>query len=92
MVRVGRTRVPLDTVISAFNDGESPEGIVDGYSSLALADVYAAIAFYLRHRSEVEAYLEEGQRRAEEVRRENERRFPPEGIRERLLARQAQTP
>jgi len=37
----------------------------------------------------VEAYLEERRRIEEAVRRENETRFPPLGVRERLLARRA---
>ena len=38
------------------------------YSTLALPDVYAVIAYYLRHRSEIEAYLAEREQKAEEVR------------------------
>jgi uncharacterized protein (DUF433 family) len=90
VVRVGGTRIPLDTVITAFKQGSTPEQIVDDFDTLHLADVYAVIGYYLRHQSEVEAYLEEQRRSAEEIRRENERRFPPHGIRERLLARRAQ--
>jgi hypothetical protein len=53
------------------------------------SDIYAVITYYLWSREEVEAYLE-GRRRLEEaVRRENEARFPPAGVRERLLARRA---
>jgi uncharacterized protein (DUF433 family) len=87
VVRVSGTRVTLDTVIAAHEEGETPEQIVESYSALNLADVYAVISYYLRHRSEVEAHLEERRRHAEEVRRQNEARFPPDGVRERLLAR-----
>jgi uncharacterized protein (DUF433 family) len=87
VVRVGGTRVTLDTVIGAFEDGASAEEIVLQYSSLSLADVYTVIGYYLRHRGEVEEYLREQRRQAEEVRRQNEARFPQAGIRERLLAR-----
>jgi uncharacterized protein (DUF433 family) len=68
-VRVGASRVLLELVIRAFQDGATPETIVQRYSTLALADVYAVITYYLRHRSEIEAYLAERERQAEEIRR-----------------------
>ncbi len=88
VVRVGRTRVPLDTVVYAFQEGASAEEIALRYPTLELADVYAAITYYLNHRPAVEGYLREREGHARAVRRENEARFDPRGIRERLLARQ----
>ncbi len=87
VVRVGGTRVTLDTVVAAFNEGATAEEIVQQYPSLQLADVYAVISYYLRNRSEVETYLKKRQRQAEKIRKENETRYDPHGIRERLLAR-----
>jgi hypothetical protein len=52
-----------------------------------LADVYSLIAYYLRHQSEVRAYLAQRQRQAALVREENGRRFDPSGVRDHLLAR-----
>ena len=89
VVRVGGTRVPLDSVIFAFNQGATAEEIVQQYPSLGLADVYAVISYYLRRRDEVDAYLCQRQKQAEEIRRQNEARFPLNDIRERLLARRA---
>ena len=87
-VRVGQTRVTLDTVIGAWMDGATAEEIVHGYDTLQLADVHAVISYYLRHRQEVEDYLVRRRREAETIRSENERRFPPDPrFRERLLAR-----
>lgn len=68
-VRVGNSRVLLELVIRAFQDGATPEIIVQRYSTLALSDVYAVIAYYLRHRSEVEEYLAQREREGEEVRK-----------------------
>ena len=59
VVRVGNTRVTLDTVIAAFREGATPETIAQQYPSLALADVYAVIGYYLNHSPEVHAYLQE---------------------------------
>jgi len=87
VVRVGGTRVTLDTIVAAFREGATAEEIAQQYPSVSLADVYAVIGYYLRQAEKVEAYLEQRRAQAQEVRRENKRRFDPEGIRERLLAR-----
>jgi uncharacterized protein (DUF433 family) len=89
VMRVGGTRVTLDTVVGAFNDGASAEDIVSMYPSLDLADVYAVIAYYLRRRDEVDAYLHRREAEGAAVRAENEARCDPRGVRERLLARRA---
>jgi uncharacterized protein (DUF433 family) len=87
VIRVGGTRVTLDTLIAAFDAGATAEEIAQQYDSVALADVYSVIGYYLRHQSEVRAYLAERQKQAAQSRQEDERRFNPEGVRERLLAR-----
>jgi uncharacterized protein (DUF433 family) len=87
-LRVGGSRVLLELVIRAFQDGATPETIVQRYSTLALADVYAAIAYYLHHRDEVEEYLARREQKAEEVRRRIEsEQGNLADIRARLLAR-----
>jgi uncharacterized protein (DUF433 family) len=85
---VGETRVTLDTVISVFNQGVTAEEIVCRYPSLKLADVYGTIAYYLSHVQDVEAYLASRRLRSQEVREMNELKFQPQGLRDRLLARQ----
>jgi uncharacterized protein (DUF433 family) len=87
IVRVGGTRVTLDTVVAVFKQGATAEEIVHRYPSLKLADVYASIAFYLNHQQEVEAYLKQRQQQAQEIRQMNQARFDPQGLRDRLLAR-----
>ncbi len=87
VMRVGSTRVSLDTVIFAFKQGSTPEEIVADYSTLDLSDVYAVITYYLQNEAEVEDYLQRRQTQREEVRREMETRFPQAGLRARLLAR-----
>jgi uncharacterized protein (DUF433 family) len=89
VIRVGGTRVTLDTVVATFNEGATAEDIVSRYPSLDLADVYAVIAYYLRERDGVEAYLDRRRQEAAAVRIENEKRFDPNGTRNRLLARRA---
>ena len=87
VLRVGATRVPLDTVVYAFNQGASPEEIALNYPALDLGEVYAVINYYYHNRTEVDAYLGAREVEAARVRAENERRFPAAGIRARLLAR-----
>jgi uncharacterized protein (DUF433 family) len=87
VIRVGGTRVTLDTVIGAFKAGATAEEIVQQYPSITLADVYSVIAYYLRHQADVQTYLADRQQQAAKVREENERRFDSSGIREQLLAR-----
>lgn len=87
VARVGGTRVTLDTVLAAFQDGATAEEIVYQYPSLALADVYSVIAQYLRFPEEIETYLQRRKAEGDAVRRQNEQRFDPYGVRNRLLAR-----
>lgn len=89
VVRVGGTRVTLDTIVYAFEEGATAEEIAQQYPSLHLADVYAVIGYYLRQRSNVHAYLERRQQQAAAIHRQNEARFDPHGVRDRLLARRA---
>ncbi len=87
VIRVGKTRVALDTVVYAFNQGASPEEIVMSYPTLILADIYAVVNYYLHNRTEVDAYLRKRETQRARIKRENDKRFPPQGIRARLLAR-----
>ena len=65
--RVGETRVLLEMVIDAFEDGATPETIVQSYSSLRLSDVYAVISHYLNHREEIVEYIQLREQRASEI-------------------------
>lgn len=89
-IRVGQTRVLMVLVARAFQDGATPEEIVQRYDTLHLADVYAVIALYLRHRNEVDRYLLEWDRQADELRHQIEARQQhlPD-LRQRLLSRRA---
>ena len=88
VIRVGSTRVTLDTVVEAYRDGASADEIVLGFDTLQLAEVHEVLSFYHRHRPPVEAYLEARHRQRDAIRQKNEARWPEENIRERLLARQ----
>jgi uncharacterized protein (DUF433 family) len=87
VIRVAQTRVTLDTVVQTYLDGATAEEIVQQYPSLNLADVYAVISYFLRHSADVESYLQRRQKQADSVQKENENRFPTQGIRLRLATR-----
>ena len=87
VVRVGATRVTLDSVVGAFRAGATPEEIAQQFPALVLADVYQVIAYYLNHTAEVDSYLASRQKEADSLRTEIESRFDPRGMRARLVAR-----
>ncbi len=87
VIRVGGTRVTLDTVVEAFNEGLSAEEIVQQYPSLRLAHVYGTITYYLNHKADVDDYLKQRKTEAATIRQVNEARFEMTGLRARLLAR-----
>ena len=87
VAHVGGTRVTLDTVVRAFVRGATAEEIAQQYPTLELSDIYATISYYLQNIEAVDAYLEKRKIHAQAVKVENQKRFNPHGIRERLLAR-----
>jgi len=87
VLRVGNTRVPLDTIVYTFNQGASPEEIVLSYPTLTLIDIYAVVNCYVHNRDEVDHYIRQREAEAAHIREENEKRFPQAGIRARLLSR-----
>lgn len=87
VIRVGGTRVRLDTVIFAFNEGYTAEEIVSQFPSLTLADVYATLSYYLDHRALVDNYIRQGEEEAARVQREIETQPGYKAFREKLLAR-----
>jgi hypothetical protein len=70
------TRISLDVLVADFKRGRTPEWVHD-----------AIFAYYLRHRAELEAYLAEQEREGAEIQVWIEASDPPEGLRDRLLAR-----
>jgi uncharacterized protein (DUF433 family) len=54
---IAGTRVSLDSIVHAFRRGESPETICQNFELLRLEEVYGAIAYYLAHQTDIDAYL-----------------------------------
>lgn len=84
VMRIGPTRISLDSVVIAFQQGDSPETIQQNYPGLSLEEVYGAITYYLANHEEVDRYLERQERVWEEWRQKIEQ--TPSPVVERLRA------
>jgi uncharacterized protein (DUF433 family) len=90
-LRVGNSRVLLDLVVAAFEEGDSAEQIALRYSALTLPDVYAAISYYLQHPDGVREYIARRNATAADIAAKIQREHPSGAeIRARLLERKAQ--
>ena len=58
---IASTRVSLDSVVYAFLEGLSPESIADSFEILTLEQVFGALAYYLKHRTKIDAYLKQSE-------------------------------
>jgi uncharacterized protein (DUF433 family) len=87
VLRVAGTRVSLDSVVHAFDEGATPEEIAQDFPTLDLAAIYSVVGYYLQNRAEVEEYLAQRGEQREGLKKKIESRFSPEGLRQRLLSR-----
>jgi uncharacterized protein (DUF433 family) len=88
-IRVGKCRINLDLVVAQYENGMTPEDMVRAYEALDLADTYAAIAFYLRHRDAVRAYLTKRDEDARGLQAKIEAERPPLSRAELIARRRA---
>ena len=66
----------LESLVTAYRGGASVAELADAFPDLSEFDIHASIAYYLKHREEIEAYLEERRREAEAVEAQIRERFP----------------
>ena len=57
MVSMEGHSILLDVIVTAFRAGATAEEIAQNFPTVALADVYQVIAYYLTHAAEVDSYL-----------------------------------
>jgi len=75
---IAGTRISLDSIVHAFQEGESPEGILRSFPMAGpLVRIYGAITFYLENKEKVGAYLRDQERRWDELRKERVREADP---------------
>ena len=87
VLRMAESRVTVDVILYDFLAGTTAEEIALSYPTLALADIYAVLSYYLSHREALDDYLRVQEERSEEKRREVLQRSPQADLRERLRAR-----
>lgn len=87
VIRIGGTRVTLQSVAGLFDQGASAEEIMLRFDVLDLQTVYATLSYYLGHRQEVLDYLDRQRESSARARREAEQRFPPDQVRARIAQR-----
>lgn len=75
--RVAGTRVSLDSVVHAYWAGKPPEAIAADFPALSLEQVHGALAFYLRHRADIDRHLDAQDARWEQLRRESAAKHGP---------------
>ena len=71
-IRIAGSRVSLDSVVHHYKLGASAEQIAQKFPALDLADVYAAITYYLNHKEAIEEYLREQEAKGDEVQKKIE--------------------
>lgn len=89
-IRVAETRITLDVLLRFLLAGVTPEQLVspEWYDTLSLADVHAVLAYYYRHTTEVDEYLQRRRESADRLQDEIESRHPAfDEVKARLLAR-----
>ncbi len=82
--RVGNTRIPIETVIIAFQQGSSPEQIVENFDVLQLAHVYQIVGYYLEHQAELDNYMTQYVAEGDAIRHQMEALYPPISKEERI--------
>lgn len=83
------TRVSLDTIVEQYENGMSPKEMAEAYPTLDIADIHKVIAYYLRHRDQVQAYLKYREEKAAALRVRIEAEHPRNISRAELVARRA---
>jgi len=86
-IRVGKSRVRLNSVVYAFNQGHTPEEILMQFPTLELADIYAVIAYYLNHQTAVDQYIQQNEAEGNEIRQTIESKPDYQAFRQRLITR-----
>lgn len=93
-IRVAGTRITVDVLLGYLLGGVTPEEIVSEtwYPMLTLADVHGVLAYYYRHRDDVDDYLKRRRDQATGMQKEVEGAMPNFAeTKARLLARRNAT-
>ncbi|MGD0221312.1 MAG: DUF433 domain-containing protein [Terriglobia bacterium] len=90
-IRIGSSRIPIDSIVREFTSGATAEQIHDDFPSLSLREIYGAISYYLDHPDRVEEYLLRREQEAAKVRPEVEDLARAGALRRRIREQTAQS-
>ncbi len=76
VLRVGNTRITFKVLIAAYQQGDTPEEIAEGFDTLKLEEIYAVITYYLSHKEEADRYIQRANEEAERFRQAYEAENP----------------
>ena len=79
-VRMRGTRVGVEHLLTEYLSGRLPEELAIEFPTVSLEQIYGVLAWYLRNRQEVDAYLRRWKSRARLARQEQARAQPPEVV------------
>jgi hypothetical protein len=76
--------VRLESIVFRHQQGDTPEQIHESFPSVPLPDIYATVAYYLRHKEEVDAYVSESEADADRFEARLEAEYPTRDLRDKL--------
>jgi uncharacterized protein (DUF433 family) len=82
-------RIGLQDVVHFYNEGYSPEQLLEAFPTLSLALIHKIVAFYLENRAEVDAYVSQHEAEMERQRAGAVRGPDAAELRRRLEAKAA---
>ena len=89
-IRLKGTRIGIEHVIRYYNGGMTAEQIAHAFAyPLPLAQVYAAITYYLQRKDELDAYVRRLDETGDRLRQDLEKDPRHRGLRDKLLAAKA---
>ena len=77
VIRIKGHRINLEDIVDCYHEGYSPEQIAQEFPDLSLEKIYATIAYYLRNKYNIDAYMTQLENRFEKEIREEEAQEPP---------------
>lgn len=86
VIRIGGTRVSLESLVVSYEAGASIQDLAEAFPDLSLYDIHSTIAYYLKHREEVQEYIGTRRRVAEATEARLREEFPEAYRRVRMAA------
>ena len=86
-IRIGKTRVALESVIHHFSLGATAEEIAQKFPALKLAEVYGVISYFLSNHEKVGEYVLRQETESDKLQSKIETKFQINELQQRILAR-----